>query len=69
MKPSDYDGRGGGDAMEMPRWVCEWKKMQDFFDAPTRGKARYAAYKVLREYWNDVRLIDIKVWRKHIVDA
>lgn len=43
------------------RWTCEWNGMEADFEAETRSKARYMAYKVLNEWWNLKDLLAIKV--------
>lgn len=45
----------------MKKWRCEWGGMTDYFYAETRSKARYAAFKVLREWWNCRSLTEIRV--------
>ena len=46
---------------QVRRWTCEWNGMTADFEAETRSKARYMAYKVLNEWWNLKDLLAIKV--------
>lgn len=45
----------------MRRWTCEWGGMVGDIEAETRSKARYKAFKVLREYWGLKNLTEIRV--------
>ena len=53
---------------ELKRWTAEWGGMKADFEALTRSKARYMAYKILKEYWglNDIK--QIKVWASRPFD-
>ena len=45
----------------MRRWTCEWGGIIADFEAETRSKARYKAFKILREYWGLKKLTEIRV--------
>lgn len=47
----------------MNRWTTEWGGMTADIEATTRSKARYLAFKILREYWGLRDLTEIKVRR------
>jgi hypothetical protein len=47
-------------------WICEWRGMTAEFEALSRAKARYRAFKLLNEWWSGVRLIDIKMRRRDL---
>ena len=50
----------------MKRWTCEWGGMIADIEAPTRSKARYIAFKILKETWGLRHLIAINVRRSTI---
>ncbi len=45
----------------MRLWTCEWGGMAADIEAETRGKARYKAYRVLRETYGLRNLTEIRV--------
>ena len=45
----------------MKFWDCEWGGMVRVFEAEARSKARYKAFKVLREYWDCPCITEIRV--------
>lgn len=50
----------------MDRWTCEWGGMIADIEAPSRSKARYIAFKILKDTWGLRDLLAIKVRRSTI---